>query len=98
MIALPYRGAGPSRRASCVESGTLLDPSGYARDYVIPKTLQERKSIGRGHHLNGLQFTTECDMKMLVTKVARATSVLVDDGWLAMAIFALVLLAAILSS
>jgi hypothetical protein len=37
-------------------------------------------------------------LSVLVTKVARATSVLVDDGWLAMAIFALVLLAAILSS
>jgi hypothetical protein len=43
-----------------------------------------------------LQFTTERDMKMLVTKVAHATSVLVDDGWLALAIFGLVLLAAIL--
>jgi hypothetical protein len=37
-------------------------------------------------------------MKMLVTKMARATSVLVDDGWPALAIFALVLLAAIFSS
>jgi hypothetical protein len=56
------------------------------------------KTLARGHHLSGLQFATECDMKMLVTKVARATSVLVDDGWLALAFFALVLLAAILSS
>jgi hypothetical protein len=45
-----------------------------------------------------LQFTTERDMKMLVTKMAHATSVLVDDGWLALAIFGLVLLAAILLS
>ena len=65
---------------------------------AIPKCCKNASRSACGHHLSGLRFTTERDMKMLVTKVARATTVLVDDGWLALAIFALVLLAAILSS